>query len=226
VERPRGQQLNAVVLEDDPRWCNLVVAVLARLEIATVGTVALGAAALTLLDQLRPDLFVADVKLALHELAGVTCLTRALLLHADMRAVVLSEEDDPATIVQAFRAGAHAYVLKSAQPEELGAAVRQVFNRSVFFPATRTGLAEAAAARARARRLLTRRELEILEYAAAGVPNAEIARTLWLSEQTVKFHLSNVYKKIGVSNRTEASRWAYEHGVLGAARIHLRAVND
>jgi DNA-binding CsgD family transcriptional regulator len=64
---------------------------------------------------------------------------------------------------------------------------------------------------------LTRRELEILRLVAEGLTNAQLARMLWLSEQTVKFHLSNVYRKLGVANRTEASRWAQVHGVLAAA---------
>ena len=64
--------------------------------------------------------------------------------------------------------------------------------------------------------LLTRREREILQLAAAGRSNAELARRLWVTEQTVKFHLSNVYRKLNVSNRTEASRWAQLHGLLDA----------
>ena len=61
---------------------------------------------------------------------------------------------------------------------------------------------------------LTRRELEILRLAAEGFSNAQIAKSLWVTEQTVKFHLSNIYRKVGVGNRTEASRWAQRHGVL------------
>jgi DNA-binding NarL/FixJ family response regulator len=209
------QRRDAVVIEDDLRWCNLIVAVLARLQIDVVSAVGAAPSALTLIAELRPDLLVANAKLALAEVDGSPFLSRGLLLHPVMRCIAVSDEDDPAAIVQAFRAGAHAYVLKSAQPDEFAAAVRQVFKRSVFYPATRGGLAEAAATRARAQRLLTRREMEILEFVAAGVPNAVVARSLWVSQQTVKFHLSNLYKKIGVSNRTEASRWAYEHGVLG-----------
>jgi DNA-binding NarL/FixJ family response regulator len=64
--------------------------------------------------------------------------------------------------------------------------------------------------------LLTEREREILELVAEGRPNAQIARTLWVTEQTVKFHLSNVYRKLGVANRTEASRLALRHGLIGA----------
>jgi DNA-binding CsgD family transcriptional regulator len=61
---------------------------------------------------------------------------------------------------------------------------------------------------------LTQRELEILQLVAGGASNAAVARTLWVTEQTVKFHLSNVYRKLSVSNRAEASRWAQVHGLL------------
>jgi DNA-binding CsgD family transcriptional regulator len=61
---------------------------------------------------------------------------------------------------------------------------------------------------------LTRRELEILQLVEEGHSNAELARTLWVTEQTVKFHLSNIYRKLDVSNRTEASRWAQLRGLL------------
>jgi len=61
---------------------------------------------------------------------------------------------------------------------------------------------------------LTKREVEILRLAAEGHSNAQMARMLWVTEQTVKFHLSNVYRKINVGNRTEASRWAQVNGLL------------
>jgi DNA-binding CsgD family transcriptional regulator len=62
-----------------------------------------------------------------------------------------------------------------------------------------------------AERLLTKRENEILRLVADGLPNAEIARRLWVTEQTVKFHLSNIYRKLGVSNRTQASQWIHRY---------------
>jgi DNA-binding CsgD family transcriptional regulator len=61
---------------------------------------------------------------------------------------------------------------------------------------------------------LTRRELEILQLVAEGHSNTQLAKMLWVTEQTVKFHLSNVYRKLDVANRTEASRWAQLHGLL------------
>ena len=63
---------------------------------------------------------------------------------------------------------------------------------------------------------LTDRELEILRLAAAGNTNSQIARELWVTEQTVKFHLSNTYRKLGVANRTEASRYAHVHDLVAA----------
>jgi DNA-binding CsgD family transcriptional regulator len=64
---------------------------------------------------------------------------------------------------------------------------------------------------------LTRRELEILQLVAEGHSNTQLAKMLWVTEQTVKFHLSNVYRKLDVANRTEASRWAQLHGLLTAS---------
>ena len=68
--------------------------------------------------------------------------------------------------------------------------------------------------RADSNRGLTKRELEILQLVAEGHSNGELARTLWVTEQTVKFHLSNIYRKLNVANRTEASRWAQLNGLL------------
>ena len=66
---------------------------------------------------------------------------------------------------------------------------------------------------------LTRRELEILQLVAEGHSNSQLAKMLWVTEQTIKFHLSNIYRKLDVSNRTEASRWAQLHGILPATRV-------
>ena len=116
----------------------------------------------------------------------------------------------------AMRAGAAAYVMKSAHPDDLAAAVRQVFGPSLFLADSWTP-AQAPPREEQPTETwgLTRRELEILGLVAEGLSNAQVARTLWVTEQTVKFHLSNTYRKLGVSNRTEASRWAQLHGLLG-----------
>ena len=96
------------------------------------------------------------------------------------------------------------------------AAIRQTFELSIYLarPAPVAPAEPAERALPPDAPRLTRRELEILRLAADGHSNAQLARMLWVTEQTVKFHLSNIYRKLDVSNRTEASRWAQRHGLL------------
>ena len=103
-------------------------------------------------------------------------------------------------------------MIKTADPEDFASAVRQSFEPSVFLPIA-AGTPEQGGMRDEDVPL-TRRELEILRLAAEGRSNAELARQLWVTEQTVKFHLSNIYRKLGVANRTEAARWAQRNGLL------------
>ncbi|MGH3084703.1 MAG: LuxR C-terminal-related transcriptional regulator, partial [Gaiellaceae bacterium] len=109
-------------------------------------------------------------------------------------------------------------LVKTAHPDDVASAVRQAFDHSVFIPGAAAASAPTAAdAPVRVERPggLTPRELEILKLVAEGHSNAQLARMLWVTEQTVKFHLSNIYRKLDVANRTEASRWAQRNGLLG-----------
>ena len=130
---------------------------------------------------------------------------------------MLSRNHETHYVDAALAAGASAYIVKTAHPDDVASAVRQAFDHSVYLP----GMSESTRVQApqlRARELpggLTRRELEILKLVAEGHSNAALARMLWVTEQTVKFHLSNVYRKLEVTNRTEASRWAQVNGLLG-----------
>ena len=120
--------------------------------------------------------------------------------------VLITSSMNPQWLSDAAAAGIDAAVTKSLQPSGLGALVRQVVAGNVFHAfatpplAARPGVDDAG---------LTERELEILRLVAAGLANARIAKKLWVSEQTVKFHLSNTYRKLGVTNRTEASHYAH-----------------
>src|SRR5262249_2595781 len=114
---------------------------------------------------------------------------------------------------------ASAYCVKSADPEDLAAAIRQSFEHSIYLASGRfpTPAPEAVWDGQVGAQELTRREREILQLVAEGHSNSQLARMLWVTEQTVKFHLSNIYRKLNVTNRTEASRWAQLHGLLPTA---------
>ena len=122
-------------------------------------------------------------------------------------------------VSEALAAGCDACLSKSSHLPSLGTLIREIVARNIVtaLPAT---LAEGKLPLGNGGDELTAREREILGLVADGLTNARIGRELWVTEQTVKFHLSNIYRKLGVSNRTEASRFAYTHGLLrrGAAR--------
>ncbi len=124
-------------------------------------------------------------------------------------------DEDHRLIGMLLDAGATSCVSKSVYPSDLGAVIRQAARGTVFRrPEALASDATLSSNGGGGDLSLTRRELQILRLARDGVGNKEIARDLWITEQTVKFHLSNVYRKLGVSNRTRASRVAEQHGLL------------
>jgi DNA-binding NarL/FixJ family response regulator len=126
--------------------------------------------------------------------------------------VALTSQPAAAWLNDAIRAGAHASIAKTVQPNLIGPLVREIWKGTIHH-----AFAAAPAVREEHQQL-TPRELEILRLVAAGASNGRIARQLWVTEQTIKFHLSNVYRKLGVANRTEASHYAHVHGLIEPTR--------
>jgi len=138
--------------------------------------------------------------------------------HERIAVIVLTLAMDSEWLDEIFDAGAVGAISKATHPGALTTLVRETINGHVVHVSKR-------AARTRGTRLravapeglsLTPRELEVLQLVASGSSNGEIAQSLWVTEQTVKFHLSNVYRKLGVANRTEASHYAHVNGLVGA----------
>jgi DNA-binding NarL/FixJ family response regulator len=186
----------------------------AREGIEVVGRATDGDEAVAMVEEHRPDLFIAGVDARRGD--DIACVRSATRAHPELRSVIVSDDGDPQAIEVAFAAGATVYCVKAAEQEDLASAIRQAFERSIYI----AGSAVETVARApeppveSAVRDLTRRELEILRLVAEGHSNSQLARMLWVTEQTVKFHLSNIYRKLDVANRTEASRWAQLNGLL------------
>ena len=204
---------NAVIHDSQPLWLDAFEAVLERINVAVLGKAAHPEQALAYLSEYRPALFVTDLSQPNDSATGITLIRRAAAAHPTLRIVVLPVSGDPETIAAAFTAGAAACVVKTAHPDDLASAIRQAFQHSIFLPSVASASLVPAAYYADAAGL-TRRELEVLQLVSEGHANAAVARMFWITEQTVKFHLSNIYRKIDVSNRTEASRWAQSRGLL------------
>ena len=208
--------LQAVLLDPHPIWLDAVELVLNRVGVEVVGKTTSGTEAGSLVEEKRPDLLTVEIDALPGEPGGFEVLRRARSSVENLRSIVLSSHHDSSHIDDALAAGASAYVVKTAHPDDVASAVQHAFDHSVFMSvAAPTSTATHAPVPAERPGGLTRRELEILKLVAEGHSNAQLARMLWVTEQTVKFHLSNIYRKLDVANRTEASRWAQRNGLLG-----------
>jgi DNA-binding NarL/FixJ family response regulator len=143
-------------------------------------------------------------------LSWTQLFSRSKKLAPGARFILVGDEEDERFIRRALEAGVDAYLTRRAEPEDLVFAIRQVLAPAMYLVWPFVGKwSENGAARPAG---LTRRESEALDLVAQGRSNAEIARELGITEQTVKGHLWRMYRKLGVSNRADAARWAERAG--------------
>jgi DNA-binding NarL/FixJ family response regulator len=162
-----------------------------------------------LVAELKPDVVLLDVRMP--QLDGITCLKRIHAAFPEVVVVMLSASEDQAVIAAAMENGATGFVLKHLDPRELGGVIRQALGGVVFKSA---GLFAEASATLAAEAGLTVKEHQILNLLSTGLSNAAIAKELWVADQTVKFHLSNIYRKLKVKGRTAAVEAARQRGLI------------
>lgn len=178
--------------------------------IEVVGEATDGSQVLPLVGRTTPDVVLLDI--AMPRMDGLTCLDQLRKRYPSVTAIVLSGQDDPETIRSALTRGAKSFITKALDPVDLPSALRLAVQGVVYHSvddeaekAARGGVGETG---------ITPSEQRVLEALARGLSNKEIAKELWLTQQTVKFHLTNIYRRLGVSNRTEAVRHAYQHRLV------------
>jgi DNA-binding NarL/FixJ family response regulator len=209
-------QRTAVLVGRHPLLLDAIGQAIERVPAEVLGKLGVLEDAVELVEESRSDLFVVDVDDADATANPLDAVRSAVDGRPELRVVVMATSEDPEAVGDAFAAGASSYVLKRTGSDDLAATVRQLFTPSVYHaphPDARRHLHGSAHLKATR---LTRREREILSFVVEGRTNGEIARTLWVTEQTVKFHLGNIYRKLGVVNRTQASYWAHGLGIVVA----------
>jgi len=210
---------SAVLVDPHPLWLRALAPLMSGLGIRPGVATTSPERALRAVAEIQPAVLTTELTLGASLVDALEFIRKAIAASPGLRVIAVSERDDAASIDAALDAGCAAFVAKSADADGFRFAVRQAFRHSVHFP--RPSVAPTAApSDALERAALTPREREILVLAAEGHSNAELARMLWVTEQTVKFHLANVYRKLGVSNRTEAGRWAFANGLTTRASEH------
>jgi len=211
--RERSSGLLKVVIADDHRL--ILDGIKNALEedggFDVVGEATSGERVLPIVGQTGPDLVVLDLRMP--GMDGLACLEQIKKRHPHIKVVVLSVSTDERVIESVLSRGASAYIVKSVNPVDLPAALRQAVAGTVF---TAIGMPDADSPTAAKAAGLTDRELAILSALARGLSNGQIGKELWIAEQTVKFHLTNIYRKLGVANRTEAARFAYQEGLVAS----------
>lgn len=175
-------------------------------DIEVVGHAGDGAEAIEVVRDVRPHVVLMDLQMP--GVDGVEATRRVLEEQPEVQVVVLTSYSDGARIVAALDAGAVGYLLKDADPEDVLDGVRAVSRgESPIHPRAARQLLTARAG-SPSRVELTPREAEVLGLVRSGLANKQIARRLGISERTVKAHLTSVFQRIGVADRTQAALWA------------------
>lgn len=184
-------------------------------EIEVVAEAGSGEDAVALAEQLRPDVILLD--LAMPGMGGLAALRRILEVQPDARVLILTVSDAEQDLFEAIQLGASGYLLKSADPDELVAAIQEARRgEAPLSPPMAAKVLRELAHPSEAtlpQQVLSPRELEVLAHVARGAANKEIAIALGISENTVKNHIRNILEKLHLENRVQAAVYALRQGV-------------
>ena len=210
-----------VLIADDHRLMLAAVRrALSRAEgVEVVGEVDEATKIVPTVGQLLPDVVLLDIRMP--QLDGLTCLERLQQRYPDVAVVILSTFAGDDHVDAARERGASGYIVKTVDPLQLADMVRTAVS-SPEFMVFRPELVDPAPA-AGEEHGLSERELTIVRALAQGLTNKQIGHELCVSEQTVKFHLRNIYRKLAIGSRVEAARWAIANGLARSSATSSRA---
>jgi DNA-binding NarL/FixJ family response regulator len=217
VQPPPSGAIRVAIADDEALVRHGLRAMLeAEPDIEVVAEAVDGSEAVDLARRVRPDVFVMDIRMPVVD--GIEATRRIAAAVPSTRVLVVTTFDLDGYVFAALRAGAAGFLLKAARPAQLVQAVRtSAAGDALVSPAGTRRLVEhftATDGPAGGLTELTSREHDVLRLIARGMANREIAQTLFLSEKTVKTHVTRVLAKLGVTSRTQAVVYAYESGLV------------
>ncbi|MFT4056610.1 MAG: response regulator transcription factor [Novosphingobium sp.] len=205
--QPFPPRIRIAVVDDHPLLRDGIISVFAiQPDLELVATGDDGEAAVRIYHEHRPDVMLLDLQMP--NVDGVEAMTRILAEYPDARILVLTTYSGDGRAAQAIKAGASGYLLKNSLRTELLDAIRSIYRGGTHFDTRIMGAADREAKR------LTARESDVLELAAAGNSNKQIAVRLSLSEDTVKGYMKAIFARLGAMDRTHAVAIAVRNGLI------------
>ena len=216
--------IRVAIVDDQPLFTDGLGRIVgAQPEMEVIGTAHDGESGVAMCQELRPDVVLMDINMPVMD--GVTATGRLRELLPDAKVLILTVNSDDVHVFRGIKAGATGYLLKDCTPEDLSRAIQTVYaGDTIMSPeiARKMLLAFEEAEEEPSATTLTERELEIITALARGQSNKQIARGLSISEKTVRNHVSNIYKKLHVYDRTQAVLYAIREGLIDAEGIEGR----
>jgi DNA-binding NarL/FixJ family response regulator len=216
----RASKIKVALVDDHTLFREGIKKILSlEADIEIVGEAVDGEEVLRLLNQCCPDVLLLDIKM--ERINGLQILPRIVEQYAQLRVIVVTAQISQAESVKAIKDGARGIILKQAASEFLIKGIRKVFEGELWADtSTMTRVVESLSQKYRGdrdserdRKELSQREREVVGLIASGYRNKEIANKLFISEQTVKTHLSNIFQKLEISDRLELALYAIRNGM-------------
>lgn len=191
-------------------------------DIEVIGEAKNGVEAIELVESLQPDIVLMD--LVMPEMDGIQATKKIKSKWPEVAILMLTSFSDKDHVLPAIEAGAAGYQLKDIEPDELVNSIRQIINgENIIHPAATTQLEEMLREEENlphVKNQLTPRERDVLAELTKGKSNREIASSLFVTEKTVKTHISNIFIKLEVQDRTQAALYAVKHGLTEGSEVN------
>ncbi|NIM92721.1 MAG: response regulator [Anaerolineales bacterium] len=212
-----ANSMRVLVADDHSLFRDGIVSLLEAAGFDVVGQVGNGEEAIEVANLLNPDLILLDI--TMPKMSGLEALKRIRLDHPDVKVVMLTVSDDDQDILTAIRAGANGYLLKNLTSEDFLDLLNGLGRGEAAMTGQTTarliqGLGKQASPEPSPYEKLTAREIELLRLVANGLSNRAIAQELAISENTVKYHMKNIFQKLDAQNRAEAVTHGIQAGLL------------
>lgn len=208
------EPIRVLIVDDQPLICDGISKLLeGEKEIQVIGTAYSGEEAIEKANKLKPDIILMDIRMPGIDGIEATKIIKSNNPSIQIIAISVYEEDE--LVIQMFQAGAVGYILKDISLENLVKAIKNVYRgNAIINPRISRKLLGMLIGDKNTDLALTTREIEILREVARGKSNREIGEKLYLSESTVKTHISHIFQKIGVRSRSEAILYAVKRGLI------------